>query len=224
MARKKSRAAGDGGRWILQAVLAALVVTAATAAAFYWRPLWDADHYKWKLELANGSDQPRLELAIEPLKSTLGNEDGRLSPSLRINCQNHQLNLYLAPMRSCTTICMQDLDVDFDEAFLDDRGAPQGPASHGHWRIPPQTENAARFNYADTTTEAETYPLNMVARAFIERLAKSKTFVLTSQGGDVRYDTRDLAAKLPKLWAVCPTPAAPPPPVVQAPQIIYFQR
>ena len=223
MARKKSRAV-DGGRWIMQAVLAAVVVTGATAAAFHWRPLWDADHYKWKLELANGADQPRLELSIQPLKSTLGNEDGRLSPSLRINCQNHQLNLYLAPMRSCTTICMQDFDVDFDEAFLDDAGAPQGPSSHGHWRIPPQTESAARFNYADATTASQAYPLNMAARAFIERLANSKSFVLTSQGGEVRYDTGDLAAKLPKLWAVCPAPAEPPPAVVTPPQFLYFQR
>jgi hypothetical protein len=198
------RSKSGAGGWLLQATIAAVVVGGLGMVAWYERPLWDADHFKWKASQADRGGPPRLELSIKPVDSSLGNEDGRLEPSLIVSCHDGHPNVTLSPLRVCHGGCTSDLEVSFSERFVTDAKATAAQAVEGTWRIPPYSEGGERFNYWASDPQARA-AVDAQARAFIRKLAASKSFV-ASQGGDAHFDTSDLAPKLPQLWAVCPEP------------------
>ncbi len=206
MARKRSKSGGGAGGWVARALVAAVLVTGICAAAYFSRPWWDTDHYKWTVLISEGQQGPTYDLSIKPISSTLGNEDGRLTPALAINCRGHHLNVELRPMRNCDNGCFQDMDIDFTETFVTNDKNGQGEQTQSHWRLRPHSESAQRFNYTDAIGAQPEAAVDAEARKFVARLAAAHEYQVT-QGGEARFKTDGLAAVLPKLFAVCPAPA-----------------
>ncbi len=128
-------------------------------------------------------------------------------------------SVYETQLRADTAPFEQDI-LSNDPASLtigppSPKPTPWTPGSHavmqsGHWTVAGSSAVGTRFTYgADPNTIAHTY---QQAHNYIERMARAKRFDLSGDSAGrgiaaARFQTSDLAAKLPAFWAACPAPS-----------------
>ena len=84
-----------------------------------------------------------------------------------------------------------------------------GVSQGGEWAKSSGSTAATRFDYGSSEADAKyVASVDLQARNFINRMARSRAFSVGQGGAGARYDTRALSSALPKLWAVCPAPNA----------------
>jgi hypothetical protein len=218
-------------------LLGTVAVVVLIAGAVATRPYWDSAHYKWTLDphgqtLSIKSQTGNYGSKFEPtltIDCAHGHPNVTMAPiqpgpclgDCTVGGSSTMMELFLVDRSLISTLRVSANDAPnapYTQDVLSNPpqlrpGAAEtaaGKGQVGSWWVPANSLRASRFDY--TGDPAGDVKVDQQARNYINRLAASKQLQLDTEASPIwtaTFDTRDLASKLPKFWALCPAPDNP---------------